>query len=50
MCNLWWTHKFLLHFKRPAKGPVQYVGEREKDKDGVDGCCYKFIVMISVLL
>ena len=30
MCNLSWTHKFSLDFKHPGKGPVQYLGEREK--------------------
>ena len=30
MCNLKWTHKFSLDFKLPAKGPVQYLGERKR--------------------
>ena len=32
MCNLYWTHKFSLDFKRPANGPTQYMGEKKGEK------------------
>ena len=33
MCNLSWTHKFSLDFKRPAKGPFQYLREEKRREE-----------------
>ena len=32
MCILQWTHKLSLDFKRPVKGPVQYLREKERER------------------